>query len=66
MSVREVLENCMGVACVSILARGAIFSRRGGVKGCLRERSGCVVELEGVFVGCGVGQRAAVNAGLVV
>ena len=50
MSVREVLESCMGVACVSILARGAIFSRRGGVKGCLRERSGCVVDLEEEFV----------------
>ena len=55
MNVSEVFGNCMGVTCVSILARGAIFCRRRGVKGCLRERSGCVVELEGEFVGCGFG-----------
>ena len=47
--------NCMGVTCVLILARGAIFCLRRGVKGCLRERSGYVVELEGEFVGCGFG-----------
>ena len=55
MNESEVFGNCMGVTCVSILARVAIFCQRSGVKGCLREMSGCVVELEGAFVGCGVG-----------
>ena len=51
----EVLRRCKGVTGVSILARSAIFCQRGGAKGCPRVRGGCVVVLEGAFVGCGVG-----------
>ena len=54
-SVSKVLRRCMGVAGVSIMARGAIFCQRDGAKGCLRVRSGCVVVLEGEFVDCEVG-----------